>query len=280
MAHPIIHPALRIGVISDIHSKLDNDPAAAAITAADLRAGMAFWQHNNVDIVLQLGDLITGDEQHKQHELQQIVAILQEFPGTFQHVLGNHCLALPRQALMAALGLSEPYYTFTKSGFRFIILDGMDVSTLRTPEQPEDREALARFLATPELYNYCGAIGIQQKNWLQGELTKAEHRNEQVIMLCHFPLLPETTDKKYSLLWNHREIVEMLSLSKAVKACISGHYHYGGYAQHNSIHFVVLPAFVNRHLHPAFHYGIIELHPNRLVLRNHQNNIVHNLFFD
>jgi len=285
MAHTITHSPLRIGVITDIHwtietlETLENDPAAAAIAVAELRASVAFWQRNHVDVVLQLGDLITGNELHKQEELQQAITLLQQFSGTIRHVLGNHCLALPRKELMAALGLAAPYYTFAISGFRFIVLDGMDVSALRTPAVPEDREALARFLATPELYNYCGAIGIEQKQWLQHELKNAEHLNEHVIILCHFPLLPETTDKKYSLLWNHREIVTMLSASASVKACISGHFHYGGYARQNGIHFVVLPAFVNRHQHPSFHYGLIELFPDRLVLRNQQNAMVHNLSF-
>ena len=103
--------------------------------------------------------------------------------------------------------------------------------------------------------------------------------DEKVMMICHFPLLPETTDSKHGLLWNHQEIVDILASSNAVTACISGHYHYGGYALKNKIHFVVLPAFVTRHEHPCFTHGIVELESDGIVIRNQQNTVVSNLSF-
>jgi len=162
-------------------------------------------------------------------------------------------------------------------GFRFIVLDGMDVSVLRTPETEEDRLHLAHFHAHPELHDYCGAVGSRQKAWLQKELQEAECRDEKVIIICHFPLLMETTDQRHGLLWNHREIAELLVSSRAVKASLSGHYHYGGYAQLNGLHFVVLPAFVNRSAHPRFSCGTMELQGERMVLRNQLDETVYDL---
>ncbi len=279
MASSCNHTLIRFGIITDIHFSAENEPAAAAKTAADLSACLECWQRNKVDFLMQLGDQIMGSDRHKEEEFRQVSSILNTFPGTIYHVLGNHCLALTRQELMTAFGLQTPFYAFTIRGFRFIVLDGMDVSALRIPETSEDCQTLAFFRARPELHDYCGAVGVQQQSWLKRELEEAKSAGERVIVVCHFPLLPETTDPKHGLLWNHREIAELLASSPAVKACLSGHYHYGGYALHKGIHFVVLPAFVNRHEHPDFTCGTVELLEERMVIRNQHHEMLYDLTF-
>ncbi len=279
MAKPDNSYPLRFGIITDIHFSTENEAAAADLAAAELRNCIEGWKRKEVNFLLQLGDLIQGSKAHKQKEFLQVHSILKTFPGTIRHVIGNHSLALPREELMTAFGLQRAFYSFTLQEFRFIVLDGMDVSVLRVPETPQDHQALASFLARPELHDYCGAVGIQQKAWLQQELEKSEQSGEQAIIICHFPLLPETTDQKHGLLWNHREISELIVSSPAVKACLSGHYHYGGYALLNDIHFVVLPAFVNRNVHHRFTCGTVELQSKRMVIRNQLDETLYNLPF-
>jgi calcineurin-like phosphoesterase family protein len=277
---------IRFGVVTDIHFSTESEPAeneSAAVphAAADLRGWIENCIKNQVDFLLQLGDIIKGTAEHHEAELSQATAILNEFHGTIRHVIGNHCLAVPRPELLQALGLKAPYYSFTIKEYRFIVLDGMDVSVLDNPETPQDLKTLefyqAQFEIAPELHDYCGAVGLRQKEWLKTELQAAEQASERVIILCHFPLWPETTDPKHGLLWNHSEIAELLASSTAVKACISGHYHYGGYLLHSGIHFIVLPAFVNRHEHPDFACGTVELHRDYMVVRNQNNKAMFNL---
>ncbi len=277
MLHSANDHLLRFGIITDIHFSIESEDAAATSAAAELRDCIHCWNRKKIEFLLQLGDLIKGSNTQKKEEFRQISSILNSFPGTIRHVIGNHCLALPRKELIAALGLQTPFYTFTEKEFRFIVLDGMDISILRKPETEEDRQILAFFHAHPELHDYCGAVGTMQKAWLKRELEKAEYAGEKVIIICHFPLLPETTDQKHGLLWNHREIAELLVSSPAVKACLSGHYHYGGYAEQNGIHFVVLPAFVNRNEHPRFTCGTVELQVKRMVVRTHINEKLYDL---
>ena len=268
---------LKFGIITDIHFSTTSEPAAAITTAADLQGWLKNCKNSNVDFLFQLGDLIKGSDEHNREELLQASSILKEFPGTIHHVIGNHCLAMPRKKLLNALGLPAPYYAFTVKGFRFIVLDGMDVSIHNEPETEEDRQTLAYFLARPAKHDYCGAVGLRQKVWLKKELDTAEQAGEKVIVICHFPLLPETTDPKHGLLWNHQEIVDILASSTAVKACLSGHYHYGSYALKDEIHFVVLPAFVNRLEHPSFTCGTMELESDRMVIHNQNNQIMYDL---
>ena len=270
------HP-LRFGIITDIHFSTESETAAAETTAAEIGTCIECWKAHDVDFLMQLGDLINGSETHKREEFRQVSSILKAFRGTIRHVIGNHCLALPRRELMEALGLQSACYTFTMQGFRFMVLDGMEVSVLSTPETEEDRQLLAHFYAHPELHDYCGAVGSRQKAWLQKGLEEAEHFGEKVIIICHLPLLAETTDQRHGLLWNHRDIAKLLASSPAVKVCLSGHYHYGGYAQLNGLHFVVLPAFVNRSKHPRFTCGTVELQGERMMIRNQLDETLYDL---
>jgi 3',5'-cyclic AMP phosphodiesterase CpdA len=279
MVSPENHTLLRFGIITDIHFSTEEEPAAAAQTAADLRTALDGWKRNSVDFLLQLGDLIKGNDKCKEEEFRQVSSLFNSFPGTIRHVLGNHCLALPRQELMTVFGLQSPFYAFTMKGFRFIVLDGMDVSVRRQPETAEDCRTLAVFHAHPELHDYCGAVGVQQQLWLQRELEEAQLAGESVIVVCHFPLLPETTDQKYGLLWNHAEIAALIASFSNVEVCLSGHYHYGSYARYRGIHFVVLPAFVNREEHPNFTCGMVELLQRRMVIRNQRHEILYDLPF-
>ena len=268
---------LKFGIITDIHFSTTSEPAAAIKTAADLRTWLEHCKKHNVDFLFQLGDLIKGSEEHNMEELRRASSILKEFLETIHHVIGNHCLTVTRELLLSVLGLQAPYYSFTAKGFRFIVLDGMDVSIHNEPETPEDHQTLEYFLAQPEKHNYCGAVGLRQKAWLKEELDNAKRAGEKVIVICHFPLLPETTDLKHGLLWNHQEIVDILASSTAVKACLSGHYHYGDYALKNEIHFVVLPGFINRREHPRFTCGIVSLKSDRMVIHNQKNQVVYDL---
>jgi manganese-dependent ADP-ribose/CDP-alcohol diphosphatase len=262
---------MRFGIITDIHYAAGQDDRP-------LQECTSGWQRNSVNFVMQLGDLVRGDNKEDARiELHQAKSVLQYFQGNIYHVLGNHCLAVPEQELMQELGLDLPYYSFVVEDFRFIVLYGMDVSIHRKPETPEDAGMLGYYLDRPELHDYCGAIGKQQKAWLQEALEKADRSGEKVIIICHFPLLQETTDAKHGLLWNHREIFDILSSSAAVKACLGGHYHHGGYAKTHGIHFIVLPAFVNHVEHPSFCSGSVELERSKIVIRNQHNEILHDL---
>ncbi|NTW64493.1 MAG: metallophosphoesterase [Chlorobiaceae bacterium] len=280
MAEHQQRPPIRFALIADIHYAAAGDPERDSGCIDDLQKSIAWWNQESTEFLLQLGDLIKGSSNHAHAELRESLSNLGSFQGKTRHIIGNHCLSIPENELIPALDLQTPYYAFSIPPFRFIILHGMDVSTLTKPRTKHDRENLAHYLSKPELHDYCGAIGEQQTKWLRSQLKKAEQNREQVIVASHFPLHTETTDTRYGLLWNHREILKILLASPTVKVCISGHYHYGGYTKEKNIHLIVLPAFTNRHLHPGSQSAIGELTPGRLVIRDEQEKTIYDLPLD
>ncbi|MDP8305965.1 MAG: metallophosphoesterase [Candidatus Chlorobium antarcticum] len=259
---------LCFGIVTDSHLSVEGESAAAS--TEKLSRAADDLNQANCSFMLQLGDLIAGSEKHASEELAAATAILENFHGEVRHLIGNHCLQLPLKRLEEAFHLHSPFYRFHAGGFRWLALDGMDVSALRTPGNGEDRVALEEYIARPENPLWCGALGSVQKAWLQGELDDARKKKERVIVLCHFPLHPATSDKRHGMLWNHAEVRGMLEQSQVVSACLGGHYHPGGYAFEKGIHFAVLPAGL-----PT----IGELSEGSLVIRHPQGATLHHLSF-
>ncbi|NTU96854.1 MAG: metallophosphoesterase [Chlorobiaceae bacterium] len=255
---------MRFGIITDIHFTAGQDKET-------LCESVLGWQESGAAFAVQLGDLIAGDPLMALDELKQAKSVLDRCRCTIRHVIGNHCLAVPEDELVRYLGMERAYYAFTEDDYRFIVLHGMDISVFSRPRTAEDLELLEWARSSPGLHDYCGAIGKVQKAWLKDSLEKAEKDEEKVIILSHFPLLPETTDLKHGLLWNHRDISELILSSTAVKACFSGHFHHGAHTVANGIHFIVLPAFVDQGSECRFTSGTVELAGTTMVVRDQQN---------
>ncbi|KAA6233218.1 metallophosphoesterase [Chlorobium phaeovibrioides] len=260
--------ALHFGILTDSHLSVEGGNAAAS--AEKLSRAVETMNSAGCSFLVQLGDLIAGNEQRAPEELAAATAIISKFHGKIRHLIGNHCLQLPLQTLQEVFGLQSPFYRFHAGGFRWLALDGMEVSALRPPGTPEDASALEEYLSRPENPLWCGALGSVQKAWLKKELTEARKENERVIVLCHFPLHPATTDKRHGMLWNHAEVRGILQSSGAVSACLSGHYHPGGYAFEKGIHFAVLPAAVG---------CTGELREGSLIIRSPLGSTIHHLSF-
>lgn len=267
---------LRFGLIADIHFSLER----ALSDTADLKHCFSWWRERGVASVLQLGDLVVGEEPDKEAELRQVTALLEASGLPFRHIVGNHCLLNGRDRVLHRLGLSGAYYSFLVGGFRFLVLDTMDVSVFHDPTEREDRILMEQVLARPGAFDYCGAIGIRQREWIVNVLQRATVAGEHVIVCCHHPLLPETTAPKYGLLWNHREVVDLLCSFSVVKVVFGGHYHVGASMQYRGVCFLVLPAFVARYQHPdGFRCGMLELLPTGLVVYNQRDELFYECSF-
>jgi manganese-dependent ADP-ribose/CDP-alcohol diphosphatase len=180
--------------------------------------------------------------------------------GTWYAVVGNHehynfdrdeiyRRFIPRDGINQSS--RHLYYSFSPvSGFRCIVLDSFDVSTLggSTPEYVKCAEELIRSknhnCATgnpswfenlaEEFHRYVpcnGGLGSEQVAWLRGELNAAIAEKERCIIFSHIPLFMAATTPA-NVVWNCEEVLEILHSTPAgmVLACIAGHDHDGGYA--------------------------------------------------
>lgn len=206
-----------------------------------LRDFVAAAGGEKIDFAIQLGDLIEEDFGN----FDVLLPLLGELPVKMHHVLGNHdfSVADARKAeVPSKLGLAERYYAFGKSGWRFVVLDGNDISFHAQAAGSAGHKAAERYHAQKAedspLWN--GAVGAQQLSWLRGELSEACAKGEQVIVFNHFPLLPEAPH----VLWNAQELLDSLESKACVRAYISGHGHTGDYVRSKGIHHLTLRGMV------------------------------------
>lgn len=67
-------------------------------------------------------------------DLSKILSIFHKNQNKHYYVIGNHCLTVPRNYLLQKLNIESKnnletiYYDFVIQNFRFIILDGTDIS--------------------------------------------------------------------------------------------------------------------------------------------------------
>ena len=195
-----------------------------------------------LDHVFHLGDFI--DQQEESFDV--VLPIVQSLNSSFTLVLGNHDFSVSdefKARVPDIMGLKDRYFSFNIQQWRFIVLDGNDVSLYAWPQESNrhlDAKKIHETLYKKQA-TYNGAIGKNQMNWLNNELEQAQAASESVILLCHFPVLPSDPH----VLWNSQEILELISDYSCVKAWLNGHNHAGDYAEYKGIHFVTFKGMVD-----------------------------------
>ncbi|KAL3130513.1 hypothetical protein ABBQ38_008328 [Trebouxia sp. C0009 RCD-2024] len=244
----------RVGIVSDVqyadikdgHSFL-GVPRYYRASLEGLRRAVSGWQAQKVDFGIQFGDLIDGFHPKDQSETA-MKSVLDEFAllqKPVYHMIGNHCLYnLSRQRLNEVLGIQgvSSYYSFSPhTAWRFVVLDGYDVSMLGWPEghplhaqakaildernvnenknNPEGHEGPAR-----RFVQFGGGISADQLDWLKAQLADAKAANQHVIVCGHLPLHPDTCIGT-CLLWNYEEVLQAIWDAGNVVATFTGHAH-------------------------------------------------------
>lgn len=260
-------PLFRFGVIADIQyaDKPVPGPRQYRASLAKLDRCIAWLNRQPLSFVANLGDIIDGNGPRSAEDLARVMEHLKPLEAPWRHVIGNHCLELDRSVLMPALGLSAPWYGFTQNDWRFLVLDGMDVSIKAPKDSPSGRAAREYLDVNPKLPTYNGALGPAQLEWLKAQLAAARAAGQRVIVFCHHPVLPAASDAS-SILWNGAEVVELLVEAGCVAAWFNGHDHRGGYAESRGIHFVTFPGLVEAPVDQAA-CAIVEVNADRLVIQ-------------
>mgnify|MGYP001038765234 CR=1 FL=1 len=210
-----------------------------------------FNREKNLAFVVGLGDLI--DRNFSSFDTLQHILNL-SVHDTY-NIPGNHDFEVEKEKLANvpdALGLDKTYYTVEKDNWLFIFLNGNEI-TFNSPN-PETVKKAGKMLAElktagkPNAYEWNGGMSKKQVNWLEKQLKTAQNKNQNVALLCHYPLLPFEAHA----LWNSEEVLEVLKKYDNVKLWLNGHNHKGNYTYQHDIHFLTHQAMVETENENAF----------------------------
>lgn len=268
-------PLFKFGLLSDVqHADMDDGasfhgtPRYYRYALCQLDAAVDAMSAAGVAFCLHLGDLIdfhnsrlgvcADTELH--HSEKALRVALQHFDRLGRptlHLLGNHELYQhSREELNRRLGISalqrgvvpHSYYTFHPApGFRFIMMDGYDVSILGWPPGHPGHEQAQRLLSKHNpnedknsanglegvdrrFVKFGGGASAEQLAWLRGELESAAAAGERAIVACHLCFHPATCPGA-CLLWNYDEVLQVLQrYPGTVVGTLAGHAHADGFA--------------------------------------------------
>jgi len=190
------------------------------------------------------------------------------------HVLGNHCLDLPKAAVLARLRAPAAgrYTVPLAPGWRLVGLDTTEMSghSQEGPESAAAKEAAA-FLAArplsddhPQMSPWNGGVGAGQLAWLQDELVAAAAAGDRVVVAGHHQAGPGAAARRSHAAWNHDAIYAALENSPA-RLYLAGHDHEGGYAAAGGVHWLTLEAICEAP--PGSNaYAVLHFYGDRVVV--------------
>lgn len=262
-------PLFRFGVIAD-PQYADLEPNLAlnrypTDSLLKLRAAIDEFNRHDLAFVVTLGDII--DREWKSFDAVLPVYEALRHPRHF--LLGNHDFVVGAEHLAtvpARVGMPAAYYDFVLSGYRFIALDGNEISVFASPEgDPRRQQAKDMMLAlenagAPNGQRWNGAIGAEQYDWLAAKLTAAKLAGERVIVMNHYPVFPDdahnalNSDRMLALLAEHDHVV----------AYLNGHNHAGNFGVSDGTYFVNFKGMVDTQDTSA--YAIVSVYEDRLEI--------------
>lgn len=165
------------------------------------------------------------------------------------HVLGNHDFSVAdslKALVPQRMNLKDRYYSFEEKGWRFIVLDGNDISFYGKSElvskiAVDSLFQKAQRAENPSAKPYNGGLSKTQLNWLVAQLKSARKKGQKVVLFSHFPMWPIDNHN----VWNNDELMKIVDQYPEVKAFFAGHNHQGSYAIRNGIHHLTFKAVVN-----------------------------------
>lgn len=253
---------IRFGIVSDPQYSDIEDHRGRQYrqSLAKLKLAVSEFNKQDLDFVVQLGDMID----HGFKSYKPVLDVWKTLKHSSNHVLGNHdfCVGAEyKKEVLKTLGMNSSYYSFSKGDFRFIFLNGNGLSFNAFEEDSEmhksSEEYWQKHAGESEWWN--GAIDQEQLTWFKEELHSAESHNQKALVFCHYPLIGEAR----FVLWNSREVLEVIESSPAVKVWMNGHFHEGRYEFKNSIHHMNMKGMV-QFGRPTF--SIVELNDQALKI--------------
>ena len=260
-------PLFRFGVVAD-PQYADLEPNLTlnrypANSLAKLSEAIEEFNRHELVFVVTLGDII--DREWKSFDAILPVYETSRHPRHF--LLGNHDFAIAPEHLQAVptrVGMPLAYYDFGHAGYRFIVLDGNEVSVFAPPEgdpRRDEAKALMKALETSGASNgqrWNAAIGSTQYDWLAAKLQEAKAAGEKVVVMNHYPIFP---DDSHNALDSGR-MLALLAEHDHVVAYLNGHNHAGNFGVLGGTYFVNFKGMVDTEDSSA--YAIVSVYEDRL----------------
>jgi manganese-dependent ADP-ribose/CDP-alcohol diphosphatase len=257
-------PLFSFGLIADIQYS-DQEPDGTRFYRSSLkklRDAVDELRKDSVDFVITLGDMI--DKDYISYE--PVLKILESSGLKLYHVTGNHDYSVDpgyKKKLPSVYTSGDGYYSFTHSNFRFIFLNGNEISIYSSNNKSRIHKAntlldTLKQQGEPNSVEWNGGLSTKQIDWFDNQMNKATNKNEKVFIICHFPVFPENVHN----LLNYKEVLTVLRKYHNSVAWFNGHNHNGNYGNFNMTHFVTMKGMVETENQNSF--ARVEVYRNKI----------------
>ena len=228
-----------------------------------------FFNEQNVDFVINLGDIIDRDI----HDLNKVLQHIKVLKSPIYHLTCNHDYKFKDgtadSVLYKQLQMPSSYYAFQKKGWLFVMLNTNEISTYANKgnerKEQELKGMLDRIKETggKQAYNWNGGISSKQMRWLKNLLEVCEREKRPVIVCSHHPFYPFS---EYTAL-NNDQILDVLTQYSCVKLVLSGHHHAGAFGCYKELPLITVEGIVETEKQNA--YLTIEIKRDSILIQGH-----------
>ena len=173
-------PFLKVGLVAD--PQYANQPPSGKRNYREslwkLQEAIDTFNFNKVDLVQNLGDIIND----KWESYDAILPLYDKLNPNINnyHLLGNHEFAVDSihlKDILDRLSMPDYYYSYSKKGWRFIVLDATDIAYFSNSLHDLKIQEIDLYFQNTKgqsnSYDWNSAIGKPQQNWLKQELENA-----------------------------------------------------------------------------------------------------------
>lgn len=233
-----------------------------------LTEAIAKLNQEKLEFVITLGDVID----RYWESFQYVLPLYDDLKHEKFFLLGNHDFNVPDEYLRSVVrtvGMPARYYDFSRGEYRFIVLDGNEISLFATREGSSERLLAERRLAelkanhAQNAQTFNGSLSDTQFAWLQQKIHEAVAAGQKIIIFNHYPVFPAHALN----LWDSERIVKLACDTPNIVAYFNGHNHEGNYGQIEGKHFLTFRGMVETPVETA--YAIVEALPDRLEVKGY-----------